>query len=309
MLSSKTFAFALRIVPVALLFAYAVAVVFDSNETLAWMNSHFPGLSFFVVLGGLLLAMLVGEWWYNDAEELRRYQDDDDALLEMAEAQTELAGALEDQCDGLNALNGNLGDLLDWINDTGDEAAWNDSDDEEDAHTVKCGHHESLGQQCKLPPKGWTCSRGAGHDGPCAAWPECSAPACTPPTCQLCPHEGKPNPVKANPKARCTCTRDETCPACIAKLATMQRQPFKFAETVTGADPKPPEEPCEGCDRATQCAPCFRQAVHASTGRDIGLPAAAPCVFGPGCTDTDTVDYTAPVLPKGESPTEELKKG
>lgn len=24
---------------------------------------------------------------------------------------------------------------------------------------------------CQLPPSGWSCSRGAGHDGPCAAWP------------------------------------------------------------------------------------------------------------------------------------------
>lgn len=25
---------------------------------------------------------------------------------------------------------------------------------------------------CPLPPKGWTCSRAKGHDGPCAASPE-----------------------------------------------------------------------------------------------------------------------------------------
>jgi hypothetical protein len=27
------------------------------------------------------------------------------------------------------------------------------------------------GPRCELPPSGWTCTRGAGHDGPCAAWP------------------------------------------------------------------------------------------------------------------------------------------
>lgn len=26
-------------------------------------------------------------------------------------------------------------------------------------------------EQCKIPPKGWWCSRGAGHEGPCAARP------------------------------------------------------------------------------------------------------------------------------------------
>ena len=25
---------------------------------------------------------------------------------------------------------------------------------------------------CTIPPAGWYCTRGAGHDGPCAAWPE-----------------------------------------------------------------------------------------------------------------------------------------
>lgn len=25
---------------------------------------------------------------------------------------------------------------------------------------------------CRLPPPGWTCSRDAGHDGPCAAAPD-----------------------------------------------------------------------------------------------------------------------------------------
>jgi hypothetical protein len=28
-----------------------------------------------------------------------------------------------------------------------------------------------LSPECKLPPRGWYCTRGAGHDGPCAAWP------------------------------------------------------------------------------------------------------------------------------------------
>lgn len=26
-------------------------------------------------------------------------------------------------------------------------------------------------QPCTVPPRGWRCTRGAGHDGPCAAWP------------------------------------------------------------------------------------------------------------------------------------------
>lgn len=25
--------------------------------------------------------------------------------------------------------------------------------------------------QCNIPPKGWRCTRGAGHTGPCAPWP------------------------------------------------------------------------------------------------------------------------------------------
>jgi hypothetical protein len=26
--------------------------------------------------------------------------------------------------------------------------------------------------RCNLPPKGWRCNAEAGHDGPCAAWPD-----------------------------------------------------------------------------------------------------------------------------------------
>ena len=25
--------------------------------------------------------------------------------------------------------------------------------------------------ECKVPPPGWKCTRPAGHEGPCAAWP------------------------------------------------------------------------------------------------------------------------------------------
>lgn len=35
------------------------------------------------------------------------------------------------------------------------------------ADTPDCFQHE----QCLVPPAGWTCSRPAGHDGPCAARP------------------------------------------------------------------------------------------------------------------------------------------
>ncbi|VTU32402.1 hypothetical protein H4CHR_03004 [Variovorax sp. PBS-H4] len=28
--------------------------------------------------------------------------------------------------------------------------------------------------ECKVPPEGWRCTRGHGHDGPCAAWPALS---------------------------------------------------------------------------------------------------------------------------------------
>jgi hypothetical protein len=31
------------------------------------------------------------------------------------------------------------------------------------------------GEECKLSPLGWRCTRGAGHDGPCAAWPDSRA--------------------------------------------------------------------------------------------------------------------------------------
>lgn len=34
----------------------------------------------------------------------------------------------------------------------------------------ECGHSEY--QFCEVPPPGWTCSRRAGHDGPCAASPK-----------------------------------------------------------------------------------------------------------------------------------------
>lgn len=30
-------------------------------------------------------------------------------------------------------------------------------------------------EPCTVPPGGWYCTRGAGHDGPCAAWPDASA--------------------------------------------------------------------------------------------------------------------------------------
>lgn len=30
---------------------------------------------------------------------------------------------------------------------------------------------------CPVPPTGWFCTRGAGHDGPCAAWPDLGDPA------------------------------------------------------------------------------------------------------------------------------------
>jgi hypothetical protein len=33
-------------------------------------------------------------------------------------------------------------------------------------------------EQCKLPPTGWQCSRGAGHSGPCAASPTAPAQSC-----------------------------------------------------------------------------------------------------------------------------------
>lgn len=29
--------------------------------------------------------------------------------------------------------------------------------------------HVAAGPQCSIPPEGWFCTRGAGHDGPCAA--------------------------------------------------------------------------------------------------------------------------------------------
>lgn len=31
--------------------------------------------------------------------------------------------------------------------------------------------HVAAGPQCTVPPDGWLCTRGAGHDGPCAALP------------------------------------------------------------------------------------------------------------------------------------------
>jgi hypothetical protein len=29
-----------------------------------------------------------------------------------------------------------------------------------------------MNNDCKLAPDGWRCSREAGHEGPCAAWPD-----------------------------------------------------------------------------------------------------------------------------------------
>lgn len=34
----------------------------------------------------------------------------------------------------------------------------------------------AAGPECQTPPPGWRCTRGAGHDGPCAAWPAMVTP-------------------------------------------------------------------------------------------------------------------------------------
>lgn len=32
-------------------------------------------------------------------------------------------------------------------------------------------------EQCTIPPEGWTCTRGQGHEGPCAALPKKNKPS------------------------------------------------------------------------------------------------------------------------------------
>ena len=39
-----------------------------------------------------------------------------------------------------------------------------------------------MSQPCRIPPPGWTCSREAGHPGPCAASPVAQQAAISPPT-------------------------------------------------------------------------------------------------------------------------------
>lgn len=36
--------------------------------------------------------------------------------------------------------------------------------------------HVAAGPQCEIPPEGWTCIRGAGHEGPCAAIAKATSP-------------------------------------------------------------------------------------------------------------------------------------
>lgn len=38
-------------------------------------------------------------------------------------------------------------------------------------------------RECAVPPRGWRCTRGAGHDGPCAAVPDCTCDV-HPPRCE-----------------------------------------------------------------------------------------------------------------------------
>lgn len=64
-------------------------------------------------------------------------------------------------------------------------------------------------QGCKLPPRGWVCTREPGHEGPCAAWPEGAQLPAVEPRCPHCHGTKKePGSVRHDPRIPPTICRD-----------------------------------------------------------------------------------------------------